>query len=140
MKHVIRMVVILGIVFGAGYYFQEIKQTFQSMSTDDVAARARGEKLDLRKEFLEAKSRFLDGKAEILDGEYEKAKSDLEKTLHHLQKTVTMKGTEALQELLAGVMDTIARLRQSLAEGRKVATDTLRETQEKLDALLDRAG
>ncbi len=139
MKKVIRMVLTISVVFGAGYYFDEIKHALQTMAPEDVAERAREGNQDIRKEFLEAKSRFLDGKAEILDGQYEKAMTELEKTLHHLRKTMTMRGTETSQELLAGVMNTIAHLQQSLADSRKVASDTLREAQEKLDALLDRA-
>ena len=138
MKKIIRIVLVIGVVFGAGYYFDELKQAFQTMSPEDVAERAREGKQDIRKEFLEAKSRFLNGKAEILDGEYEKARTELKQTLRHLQKTMTMRGTKASQELLPGVMDNITHIRQSLADGRKVAGDTLQEAQEKLDALLDR--
>ncbi len=138
-KKAIRMVLVFGVVFGAGYYFEEIKQTFQEMSPDDVVERTRGGDLNLQKEFLEAKSRFLDGKAEILDGKYEQARTELEETLRHLRKTMTMKGIEPSQELLTGVMEKIADLRQALGNGQEVATDTLRDTQEKLDALLDRA-
>ncbi len=139
MKKVIRMVLAFCVVFGAGYYFDEIRQTLRTLSAEDVMERAREGNVDIRKEFLEAKSRFLNGKSEILDGHYEKAWAEMEKTLHHLRKTMTMRGAETSQALLAGAMNSIARLQQSLASGRKVAADTLRDAQETLDALLDRA-
>ncbi len=139
MKKVVRMVLVLGAVFGAGYYFENIQQVFQAMSPEDVVEQARDGDLDIRKEFLEAKSRFVDGKAEIMNGKYEEARTELEHTLYHLRKTMTMKGADTSRELLDNVIDTIARLRQSLADGREVAADTLQQTQEKLDALLDRA-
>ncbi len=143
MKRIIRMVLVLGIAFGAGYYAgqrsaEEGGQTFHTMSEDVMgraAALGKGD-LSLQKEFLQAKARFLDGKAEILNGKYEEAMAALKETLHHLQKTARMKGAETSRALLSGIMAKIERLQQALADGREIPPEDLREAQENLDSLL----
>lgn len=137
MKKAIKMILAFSIVFGAGYYFEAIKQTFQTVDPSEVEERAQKETMDIQQEFQAAKSKFLDIN--------EKARVELEDTLHqleekliHLRKTTTMKGAETSQALFADVMEKITHLRQSLADGQKAAAQTLRDAQEKLDALLGR--
>ncbi len=138
MKKAIRMILAFGVVFGAGYFFEEITQTFQTIDPNDAEERAQKEATDIQKEFQAARSKFRDVN--------EKARLELEDTLHqleeklrHLRETTTMKGAETSQALLADIMEKITHLRQSLADGQKVAAETLRDAQKKLDALLDRA-
>ncbi len=135
----IRTVVALGVVFGTGYYFDEIRQILPTIGRNGVAEHVRDGEREIRKEFLDAKSRFLDGRAKILDGNYEKARAELEETLRHL-KTAKRRGAETSQELLNGLMARITRLQQSLTDGKKITADRLREAQDTLDELLDRDG
>lgn len=143
MKKFVRMVLVLGGVFWAGYYVgqqppEEVKRQLQTMS-DEVVDRAHdlseGE-LFLQKELLDAKSRFLDGKAEILEGKYDEAVARLEETLHHLQTAIKRKGKETSRTLLAAAMAKIQDLQRSLADGRDVSREEIDNAQKGLDSLL----
>lgn len=143
MKKFLRIVLVLGGIFWAGYYVgqqppEEVKRQLQTMS-DEVVYRAHdlseGE-LFLQKELLDAKSRFLDGKAEILEGKYDEAVARLEETLHHLQTAIKRKGKETSRTLLAAAMAKIQDLQRSLADGRDVSREEIDNAQKGLDSLL----
>lgn len=143
MKKFLRIVLVLGGVFWAGYYVgqrppEEVTRQLQTMS-DEVVDRAHdlseGE-LFLQKELLDAKSRFLDGKAEILAGKYDEAVAMLEETLHHLKTAIRKKGKETSRALLAAAMAKIQDLQRSLADGRDVSREAIDDAQKDLDSLL----
>ena len=143
MRKFLRIVLVLGGVFWAGYYVgqqppEEVKRQLQTMS-DEVVEHAHdlseGERF-LQKELLDAKSRFLDGKAEILDGKYDEAVAMLEETLHHLKTAIRRKGKETSRALLAAAMAKIQDLQRSLADGRDVSREAIDDVQKDLDSLL----
>ena len=141
MKKFLAIILILGLVFWAGYYVgqqppEDIKKQLRELS-QEVVEQTIGlgeEELLVQKELLRAKSEFLNGKANIMDGQSIEAIVKLQETLEHLEQAARLQGgtaSEAFHEAISNIED----LQRSLNDGLPVPQEAWEQAQEKLDAL-----
>ena len=92
---VLRILILLGIVFGLGYYTgqkpDEVKQRLRDLS-GQVLENTIGfdQKTNLQRQMLAAKDGFLEGRAYLLDHHFKEASEEFERALHHLDQAVEL--------------------------------------------------
>lgn len=135
-------VVLLSVVFGAGYYVgqhpvAELKKTaadFTRTVRDTTLGLERS--MRLRQGLVDAKAELIQAKSELLDKNFGKAAGNLARAEEHLAKAEGAEREAGQTPRIKLLADKLDEAKQALAKGKPVARAKLDEIQKELDSLL----
>lgn len=137
----IRWVLLLSVVFGAGYYTGQqpdvVKQTLRELS-GEVLENTIGldQTVKLQREILEAKEGLVEGRAYLLDHDFEGASREFERALRHLDEAVALDPQGPLAQKIETIKEKIREAQASLAQGRNLPPHLLESLRQELQAVL----
>ncbi|MDH3504040.1 MAG: hypothetical protein OEZ41_01695 [Nitrospirota bacterium] len=138
---ILRMLILLGIVFGLGYYTGQkpdvVKQRLRDLS-GQVLENTIGYDQDtnLQRQMLAAKDGFLEGRAYLLDHHFEEASGEFERALHHLDQAVELDPQGPLAQKIQIVKQKVREAQQSLAQGHNLPPHVLDELRQELQSVM----
>jgi len=137
----IRWFIILGLVFGAGYYTGQqpnvVKQTLRDLSGEVLDNTiGRDQTFKLHEEILEAKEGFIEGRAYLLDHDFKGASEEFEQTLHHLDEAIALDPEGPLAKKIEVVKKKVREAQASLSNGQNLPPYLLEELRQDLQAVL----
>ena len=138
---IIRWFILLGIVFGAGYYTGQrpdvVKQTLRNLS-GEVLENTIGfdQTAKLQRQMLEAKEGLVEGRAYLLDHNFKGASGEFERSLRHLDEAVALDPEGPLARKIEMVKEKIRDAQASLAQGRSLPPHVLEDLRQELQAVL----
>ncbi len=137
----IRWFILLGVVFGAGYYTGQqpdvVKQTLRNLSGEVLESTiGLDQTAKLQRKMLEAKEGFLEGRAYLLDQDFEGASGEFERALHHLDEAVALDPQGPLAKKIETVKQKVREAQASLAQGRNLPPHVLEDLRQELKAVL----
>ena len=138
---ILRWLILLGVVFGLGYYTGQqpdtVKQTLRDLS-GEVLENTIG--LDqggqLQRKMLDAKEAFLEGRAYVLDNQYQEASEEFDRVRQHLDQAVELDPNGALAQKIDTVKLKIQEAQQSLSEGRGLPPDLVDDLRQDFQSVL----
>ena len=138
---IIRWVIILGLVFGAGYYTGQqpdvVKQTLRDLSGEVLDKTiGRNQTIKLQGKMLEAKEGFIEGRAYLLDHDFEGASAEFERALQHLDEAVALDPDGPLAQKIEVVKQKVREAQRSLANGQNLPPHLLEELRQEFQAVL----
>ena len=137
----IRIVILLGVVFGLGYYTgqkpEEVKQKLREFS-GVVLENTIGvdQQSKLQRQILHAQEGILEGKAFLLDHRFVEASEEFDRALHHLELARTMDSQSPLAQKIEVVKSKVKNAKQHLAEGRTLSPTVLEDLRKDLQNIL----
>ncbi len=138
---ILRMLILLGIVFGLGYYTGQkpdvVKQGLRDLS-GQVLENTIGydQKTSLQRQMLAAKEGFLDGRAYLLENHFEEASGEFDRTLRHLDQAVQLDPQGPLAQKIQTVKQKVREAQKSLAQGRSLPPHVLDDLRQELQAVM----
>lgn len=138
---VLRILILLGIVFGLGYYTgqkpDEVKQRLRDLS-GQVLENTIGfdQKTNLQRQMLAAKDGFLEGRAYLLDHQFKEASGEFERALHHLDQAVELDPQGPMAQKIQIVKQKIREAQQSLAQGHSLPPHLLDDLRQELQSVM----
>lgn len=138
---VLRILILLGIVFGLGYYTgqkpDEVKQRLRDLS-GQVLEKTIGfdQKTNLQRQMLAAKDGFLEGRAYLLDHQFKEASGEFERALHHLDQAVELDPQGPMAQKIQIVKRKIREAQQSLAQGHSLPPHLLDDLRQELQSVM----
>lgn len=135
-------VVLLSVVFGAGFYVgqhpvAELKRTaaeFTRTVRDTTLGLERN--MRLRQGLVDAKAELIQAKSELLDKNFGKAASNLARAEEHLEKAGIAERDAGKTGKVTPLAGKLEEARLTLAKGKPLARAKLDEIQKELDGLL----
>jgi hypothetical protein len=138
---VLRILLLLGIVFGLGYYTgqkpDEVKQRLRDLS-GQVLENTIGfdQKTNLQRQLLAAKDGFLEGRAYLLDHHFKEASEEFERALHHLDQAVELDPQGPMAQKIKIVKQKVREAQQSLAQGHSLPPHMLDDLRQELQSVM----
>jgi hypothetical protein len=138
---IIRWLILLCLVFGAGYYTGQqpdvVKQTLRDLS-GEVLENTIGldQTVKLQRQMLEAKEGLVEGRAYLLDHDFEGASGEFERALQHLDQAVALDPEGPMAKKIEIVQEKIREALVSLAQGRNIPPHVLADLRQELQAVL----
>ncbi len=138
---VLRIFILLGIVFGLGYYTGQkpdvLRQRLRDLS-GQVLENTIGfdQKANLQRQLLEAKDGVLEGRAYLLDHHFEKASGEFERALHHLDQAVELDPQGPTAQKIQIVKQKIREVQQSLSQGHSLPPHLLDDLRQELQTVM----
>jgi hypothetical protein len=138
---IIRWCLLLGIVFGAGYYTGQqpdvVKQTLRDLSGEVLKSTiGLDQTVKLQQKMLQAKEGFIEGRAYLLDYHFEEASKEFERALHHLDEAVALDPQGPLAQKIESVKQKVREAQARLAQGQNLPPHLLEELRQELQAVL----
>jgi hypothetical protein len=141
MLKIIRWCILLGVVFGAGFYTGQqpdvVKQTLRELS-GEVLEKTIGldQTVKLQRQMLGAKEGLVEGRAYLLDHDFEGASGEFEGTLRHLDEAVALDPEGPMAKKIEMVKEKIREAQVSLAQGRSLPPHLLQDLRQELQDVL----
>ena len=137
----IRWIILLSVVFGAGYYTGQqpdvVKQTLRNLSGEVLESTiGLDQTAKLQRKMLEAKEGFVEGRAYLLDQDFEGASGEFEQALQHLDEAVALDPQGPLAQKIQTVKQKVREAQASLAQGRDIPPHVLEDLRQELKAVL----
>jgi len=138
---IIRWCLLLGVVFGAGYYTGQqpdvVKQTLRDLSGEVLESTiGLDQTVQLQRKMLKAKEGFLEGRAYLLDYHFQEASAEFEQALHHLDEAVALDPQGPLAQKISRVKQKVREAQAALAQGQNLPPHLLEELRQELQAVL----
>ncbi len=141
MMKLFRWCLLLGVVFGAGYYTGKqpdlVKQTLRDLS-GEVLENTIGvdQTVQLQRKMLAAKEGVVEGRAYLLDHDFEGASGEFSRALQHLDEAVALDPDGPVSKNIEILKHRVREVLNSLAEGRTIPPHVLEDLREELRAVL----
>ncbi len=141
MMKIIRWCILLGVVFGAGYYTGQqpdvVKQTLRDLS-GEVLENTIGldQTVKLERQMLGAKEGLVEGRAYLLDHNFQGASGEFERALRHLDEAVALDPNGSMAKKIETVKEKIREAQVSLAQGRSLPPQLLEDLRQELQNVL----
>jgi len=141
MLKIIRWCILLGVVFGAGFYTGQqpdvVKQTLRDLS-GEVLEKTIGldQTVKLQRQMLGAKEGLVEGRAYLLDHDFQGASGEFERTLRHLDEAVALDPNGPMAKKIETVKEKIREAQVSLAQGRNLPPHLLDDLRQELQNVL----
>jgi hypothetical protein len=138
---ILRMLILLGIVFGLGYYTGQkpdiVKQRLRDLS-GQVLEKTIGydQNTNLQRQMLAAKEGFLEGRAYLLENHFEEASEEFKRALRHLDQAVELDPHGPLAQKIQMVKQKVREAQQNLAQGRDLPPHLLDELRQDLQSAM----
>jgi hypothetical protein len=138
---ILRMLILLGIVFGLGYYTGQkpdiVKQRLRDLS-GQVLEKTIGydQNTNLQRQMLAAKEGFLEGRAYLLENHFEEASEEFKRALRHLDQAVELDPHGPLAQKIQMVKQKVREAQQNLAQGRDLPPHLLEELRQDLQSAM----
>lgn len=138
---ILRTLILLGIVFGLGYYTGQkpdvVKQGLRDLS-GQVLENTIGydQRTSLQRQMLAAKDGFLEGRAYLLENHFEEASGEFERALRHLDQAVELDPQGPLAHKIQAVKQKVREAQQSLSQGRSLPPHVLDELRQELQSAM----
>lgn len=138
---IIRWFIMLGLVFGAGYYTGQqpelVKQTLRDLS-GEVLENTIGldQTVKLQRQMLEAKEGLIEGRAYLLDHDFEGASGEFERALRHLDEAIALDPEGPMAKKIEPVKEKFRAAQESLAQGRNLPPHVLADLRRELQNVL----
>lgn len=138
---IIRTVILLGVVFGLGYYTgqkpEEVKQKLREFS-GVVLENTIGvdQQSKLQRQILHAQEGIVEGKAFLLDHRFVEASEEFDRALHHLELASTMDTQSPLAQKIEMAKSKVRNAKRHLAEGRPLPPNILEDLRQELQNIL----
>ncbi len=141
MMKMIRWCLLLGVVFGAGYYTGKqpdlVKKTLRDLSGEVLESTiGLDQTVQLKRQMVEAKEGFVEGRAYLLDHDFEGASEEFSRALHHLDEAVALDPEGPMAKRIEIVKLKVQEVQKSLAQGRSIPPHILEDLREELRAVL----
>ncbi len=138
---IIRWFIMLGLVFGAGYYTGQqpevVKQTLRNLSGEVLDNTiGRDQTVKLQGKMLEAREGFIEGRAYLLEHDFEEASGEFERALHHLNEAVALDPEGPFVQKIEVVKQKVREAQARLAQGQNLSPHLLEEIRQELQAVL----
>lgn len=138
---IIRWLIVLGLVFGAGYYTGQqpdvVKKTLRNLSGEVLDKTiGRDQTIQLQGKMLEAKEGFIEGRAYLLDHDFKGASEEFERALHHLDEAVALDPDGPLSQKIEVVKKKVHEIQASLANGQNLPPHLVEDLRQELQAVL----
>ena len=138
---IIRWVIMLGLVFWAGYYTgkqpEVVKQTLRNLSGEVLENTiGRDQTVKLQGKMLEAREGFIEGRAYLLEHDFEEASEEFERALHHLNEAVALDPEGPFVQKIEVVKQKVREAQVRLAQGQNLSPHLLEEIRQELQAVL----
>jgi len=138
---IVRWFIVLGLVFGAGYYTGQqpdvVKKTLRDLSGEVLDKTiGRDQTVKLQRKMLEAKEGFIEGRAYLLDHDFEGASGEFKRVLHHLDEAVALDPEGPLAQNIEVVKKKFREAQASLAKGQDIPPHLLKEIRQELKTVL----
>ncbi len=141
MMKILRWCLLLGVVFGAGYYRGQqpdvVKQTLRNLS-GEVLENTIGfdQTVKLQRQMLGAKEGLVEGRAYLLDHDFEGASVEFERALQHLDEAVALDPNSPMAKKIEIVKAKFREAQASLAQGRSLPPHLLEDLRQELHEVL----
>ena len=137
----IRWIILLCVVFGAGYYTGQqpdvVKQTLRDLSGEVLESTiSLDQTVKLQRQMLEAKEGFIEGRLYLLDHNFQGASGEFERALHHLDEAVALDPQGPLAKKIETVKLKVREAQASLAQGRDLPPHLLEDLRQELKAVM----
>jgi hypothetical protein len=138
---ILRMLILLGIVFGLGYYTGQkpdvVKQRLRDLS-GQVLENTIGydQRTNLQRQLLAAKEGFLEGRAYMQENHFTEAAGEFERALGHLDQAVEIDPEGPLAQKIQTVKEKFREAQQRLAEGGRLSPHLLNELRQELQSVM----
>lgn len=137
----LRMLILLGIVFGLGYYTGQepdvVKQGLRDFS-GQVLEKTIGynQHTNVQRQMLAAKEGFLEGRAQLLENRFEEASAEFSRALRHLDQAVELDPHGPLAQKIQTVKQKFREAQENLAQGRHLPPHLLDELRRDLQSVM----
>jgi hypothetical protein len=141
MMKIIRWCILLGVVFGAGFYTGQqpdvVKQTLRNLS-GEVLENTIGldQTAKLQRQMLEAKEGLVEGRAFLLNQDFEGASGEFERAIRHLDRAVALDPQGPTAKKIERVKGKVREAQQRLAQGRNLPPHLLEDLRQELQDVL----
>lgn len=141
MMKILRWCLLLGVVFGAGYYTGQqpdvVKQTLRDLS-GEVLENTIGfdQTVNLQRQMLGAKEGLVEGRAYLLDHDFAGASGEFERALQHLDEAVALDPEGPMAKKIEAVKAKFREAQASLAQGRSLPPHLLEDLRQELQEVL----
>lgn len=138
---ILRILIVLGIVFGLGYYTGQkpdvVKQRLRDLS-GQVLENTIGydQRTSFQRQMLAAKEGFLEGRAYMQENHFKEAAGEFEQALHHLDQAVEIDPEGPLAQKIQTVKQKFREAQQRLAEGVRLSPHLLDELRQELQSVM----
>ncbi len=141
MMKIIRWCLLLGVVFGAGYYTGQqpdvVKRTLRNLSGEVLENTIGLDKtVKLQRKMLEAKDGLIEGRAYLLDHDFREASGEFERALQHLDEAVALDPNGGMADKIQSVKEKILAAQTTLAQGRDLPPYLLEELRQELQTVM----
>jgi len=138
---IVRWCILLGVVFGAGFYTGQqpdvVKQTLRDLSGEVLENTIGLDKtVKLQRQMLGAKEGLVEGRAYLLDHDFAGASGEFERTLQHLDEAVALDPQGPLAKKIETVKQKVREAQATLAQGRNLPPHLLEDLRQELQAVL----
>ena len=141
MFKLLRWVILLGVVFGLGYYTgqrpEQVKQTLRALSGEVLEKTiGRDQRVSLQRQMLTAKEGLLEGRAYLLENDFQEASDEFGRALQHLDQAVELDPQGPMAQRIKIVKEKVQEAQANLAQGRSHPPDLLDELRQELQAVM----
>ena len=141
MFKLLRWVILLGVVFGLGYYTgqrpEQVKQTLRALSGEVLEKTiGRDQRVSLQRQMLKAKEGLLEGRAYLLENDFQEASDEFGRALQHLDQAVELDPQGPMAQRIKIVKQKVQEAQANLAQGRSRPPDLLDELRQELQAVM----
>ena len=141
MFKLLRWVILLGVVFGLGYYTgqrpEQVKQTLRALSGEVLEKTiGRDQRVSLQRQMLKAKEGLLEGRAYLLENDFQEASDEFGRALQHLDQAVELDPQGPMAQRIKIVKQKVQEAQANLAQGRSLPPDLLDELRQELQAVM----
>ena len=138
---ILRILILLGIVFGLGYYTGKepdvVKQRLRDLS-GQVVENTIGydQTTSLQRQILAAKESFLEGRAYLLENHFKEANAEFERALRHLDQAVEIDPQGPLAQKIQTVKQKFREAQERLSQGRSLPPHVLDDLRQDLQSVM----
>ncbi len=141
MFKLLRWGILLGVVFGLGYYTgqqpEQVKQTLRALSGEVLEKTiGRDQRVSLQRQMLKAKEGLLEGRAYLLEHDYQEASDEFGRALQHLDRAVELDPQGPMAQRIKVVKRKVQEAQANLAQGRSLPPDLLDDLRRELQAVM----
>ena len=141
MFKLLRWVILLGVVFGLGYYTgqrpEQVKQTLRALSGEVLEKTiGRDQRVSLQRQMLKAKEGLLEGRAYLLENDFQEASDEFGRALQHLDQAVELDPQGPMAQRIKIVKQKVQEAQANLAQGRSLPPDLLDDLRQELQAVM----
>ena len=141
MFKLLRWVILLGVVFGLGYYTgqrpEQVKQTLRALSGEVLEKTiGRDQRVSLQRQMLTAKEGLLEGRAYLLENDFQEASDEFGRALQHLDQAVELDPQGPMAQRIKIVKEKVQEAQANLAQGRSLPPDLLDDLRQELQAVM----